>query len=458
MKSEPNFFGKDGQYWWVGVVEDRRDPLKLGRLRVRILGAHTEVKALIPSCELHWAYVYQPITQNPSMSGLGHSPTGPVEGTWVHGFFKDADAGQDPIVMGTIGGIPEEAANPNIGFYDPGMPFHELPDAPRKIRSRHYPNDGTGAQLVEESSGKLYPRVSHPWGNELGEPDTNRLARAEKVDDTIIGVRRRQRDVGVPVAMAHPTPSRKWNEPEPSYNAQYPYNHVFESESGHIVEFDDTPGHERINVIHRTGTGVEIDMEGNLVVKVVGKRYEITMENSYSHFQNTMNLTVDGEVNIYCRSDANLQIDGNMKMHVQGNVEEKIHGNYTTDIDGNRTVKVGGSDTLEVKGSQNMHVGLSTSRHAGLSITDVAGATIRQAAGSTFTMTALALINLDALAVKLNSFKPTPAFPTLPQSPSVPPFPAQQSDWYETKNETGSNPVKESKPDSSSPTSSQSDC
>ena len=28
--------------WWQGVVEDRDDPLKLGRCRVRIVGYHTD--------------------------------------------------------------------------------------------------------------------------------------------------------------------------------------------------------------------------------------------------------------------------------------------------------------------------------------------------------------------------------------------------------------------------------
>ena len=53
-KIETNFMGKDSFFWWVGVVEDRRDPKKLGRLRIRVLGAHTQDKTLIPTCELHW--------------------------------------------------------------------------------------------------------------------------------------------------------------------------------------------------------------------------------------------------------------------------------------------------------------------------------------------------------------------------------------------------------------------
>ena len=39
-----HFMGMDGFVWFTGVVEDRDDPDQLGRVRVRILGYHTEDK------------------------------------------------------------------------------------------------------------------------------------------------------------------------------------------------------------------------------------------------------------------------------------------------------------------------------------------------------------------------------------------------------------------------------
>ena len=38
------FMGLDGFVWFTGVVEDRNDPAKLGRVRVRCVGFHTENK------------------------------------------------------------------------------------------------------------------------------------------------------------------------------------------------------------------------------------------------------------------------------------------------------------------------------------------------------------------------------------------------------------------------------
>ena len=65
---------------------------------------------------------------------------------------------------------------------------------------------------------------------------------------------------------------------EPAYitvQASYPYNHVFESESGHVIEIDDTKDNERLFTSHRTGTSQEIDYEGTQVNIIKGDHYNI---------------------------------------------------------------------------------------------------------------------------------------------------------------------------------------
>lgn len=94
-------FNKDGFNWWIGVVEDRMDPEKLGRVRVRIFGYHTDDKSSIPTKDLPWAVPIQPIT-SAAISGLGTTPVGPLEGTWVIGFFLDGEDCQQPAIFGTI--------------------------------------------------------------------------------------------------------------------------------------------------------------------------------------------------------------------------------------------------------------------------------------------------------------------------------------------------------------------
>ena len=45
-----------------------------------------------------------PVT-DPSMQGMGNTPSFLVEGTWVVGFFRDAEEKQQPIIMGTLPNI-----------------------------------------------------------------------------------------------------------------------------------------------------------------------------------------------------------------------------------------------------------------------------------------------------------------------------------------------------------------
>ena len=91
--------------WWTGVVEDRDDPEKLGRCRVRVFGYHTEDTQLLPTSDLPWALPLQSVT-SAATSGVGHTPVGIVPGTWVIGWFLDGEDAQRPLILGTLAGKP----------------------------------------------------------------------------------------------------------------------------------------------------------------------------------------------------------------------------------------------------------------------------------------------------------------------------------------------------------------
>ena len=63
---------------YTGCVENRQDPLKLGRCQVRVVGLHNHDKTNLKTEDLPWAYPMQPVT-SAATSGIGHSPLGPVE-------------------------------------------------------------------------------------------------------------------------------------------------------------------------------------------------------------------------------------------------------------------------------------------------------------------------------------------------------------------------------------------
>ena len=124
-----NFIGMDGFLWFYGVVEDRQDPYMIGRVRVRCFAHHTDNKTTLPTADLPWAQVMLPVT-SAGISGIGQTPLGLVEGSHVFGFFRDGEARQEPVVMGSLPGYPTEQANTEKGFYDPNGEYPRYKNAP----------------------------------------------------------------------------------------------------------------------------------------------------------------------------------------------------------------------------------------------------------------------------------------------------------------------------------------
>jgi hypothetical protein len=106
-----------------------------------------------------------------------------------------------------------------------------------------------------------------------------------------------KRTINVPMALDQ----GNFSQPQVPYGAQYPYNKVMETESGHVQEFDDTPGYERIHTYHRSGTFQEIDANGTEVRKIVGDGYTIIDRNGYIAIDGECAITVGGNVSI-CRT------------------------------------------------------------------------------------------------------------------------------------------------------------
>lgn len=570
--------------FYSGVVEDRFDPLTLGRCKVRIVGLHTEDKKILPTESLPWAYPLQPIT-SAAMSGIGHSPVGPVEGTWVMIIFRDQEQ-QIPVMIGTLGGIPQSKeknslylndddtvllnnesaedirsldgtvaldsdgnpivggdSNPvstgsgstlptnqpttnvdeeyigpltredidkykisianletqssvggevnynslgvvggqnygvvnaygNLGKYqlsgyslfvlgyvssvlnsssertfpsnfklvdetiwqnkegvknvadflsslqaqesamdeytrynykqlkalgiiNDSMPKKEIlgylsiahPEGHRRVVSFKnntdiqdgYGNTSTeryqvgysslegdqpktlpqnvpvGADASEPAIGEQKPdgtistgtsvsgqsgqgfkdpNFKYPLKNHLNEPDTNRLARNQFIEKTTVALKDATKELKVPTAISNST----WNQPDSPYNARYPFNHVYQGESGHLMEFDDTPENERIHIYHTKGTFTEVDVNGTQVNKIVGDGYEIVDRNGYLYVKGAYNVTVDGTTKIYCRSAADIEIIGDARVYCRNDVDMEVSGSMNLAV--NETLNI----------------------------------------------------------------------------------------------------------------------
>lgn len=94
---------------WMGVVENTKDPLKMGRVQVRIFGVHTDNLNLIPTEDLPWALSSHSTNNSKSFSSL-------LEGDHVIGYFPDGIASQAPIILGVIPGVMTKAWDTTKGF------------------------------------------------------------------------------------------------------------------------------------------------------------------------------------------------------------------------------------------------------------------------------------------------------------------------------------------------------
>jgi hypothetical protein len=255
------------------------------------------------------------------MNGLGSTPPFLVEGSWVTGFFIDQFK-QECIVVGSLPGFNETPRTTDQGILD--------------------------KEGFRDPNG-IYPREI--------DSDTNKLGRGMHAEyhDSLI-TRRDNRITDIPKATKPQLstvesmvddPRKTWDELNPKSNtySKYPYNHVTESESGHVAEVDDSPGGERLMNYHRTGTFDEIHPDGSKVTKIVGSEYEITLKDRNVLIEGACNITISGA----CRQ----LIKGDYVLEVEGNYTEKIHKNHYVKIGAGES---GGNEAFEILGNRTGNI------------------------------------------------------------------------------------------------------
>ena len=520
--------------WFMGVVEDIDDPLKINRVRVRCIGFHSDNRSEVATDDLPWAPMMNSTT-NMSAPVLN-------QGDWVVGFFIDGAKAQQPVVLGSITGIPTQAPDPNKGFSDPdgifprsgqisngtnsplargelgiptGIPPAIVPppvespstttpapeSAPTEAPPASDPAAGTktytptkGAvatmigknesnndytkyntgtltkpmreykrdfskytvrqhiankntrdnnpppngrvfamgryQIVPETMEGIYKKAGLTLDSVLSPQNQDLLfykallpsaairyinKQSDDIDAAVVAIAKIWASVGVPYPMkgahrmlkkdegyyagdginkAHTTsaqmkealrqerggeipiheadyteivtdesgnvvevsapfaatPTRQndedaitymrrtaiadvktasglsWNEPASQYAAAYPKNHVMETAGGHVLEFDDTDGAERINIFHKNGSFIEMYPDGRVVFRSRGSMNQVTYGDGNIYVRGNYNITSTGDVNILSNKATNIS--------TVGDVNWKVGGNFNLDVQG----------------------------------------------------------------------------------------------------------------------------
>lgn len=201
-----------------------------------------------------------------------------------------------------------------------------------------------GVQILENEVQSRHPRRPE-------EPATSRLSRGEIVG-TIVREKLQNRMTFVRIGVGTPATflslltrvaleaaeryaptigkmftkrlksTTSWSEPPTPYAPVYPYNNVTETESGHVMEFDDTPGFERVHVAHRSGTFHEMHPDGTYVDKVVKDRYTITMGDGHVAISGDCHVHVEGNnVSLFVKGNCDLEVKGGLAVNATENIK-----------------------------------------------------------------------------------------------------------------------------------------
>ena len=300
---------------YLGIIEDRKDPQMMGRFRVRVVGIHSANKQELPTAALPWATAMLPTT-SPGLNGIGSNPF-LLEGSWVVVMFMDSEF-QEPLILGSIAGNTTEKRNQDMGFSDP---------------RGFYPR----AQIDEEGN-VVDEKERKP------DSDINRRARGEELDAILRKDPNNQERI-----VGKEGDSIPLDDP---YDARYPYNHVFASESGHFIEFDDTPHKERINIQHRTGSFIEIHPNGDMRIRA--KNLFNSSAHQVINVDGQCDLTIAQDCNVSIQGDTSISAIGNVLLEAEQDVLARVKGNTT--LNSEKEITINSLDEISIVANANVNL------------------------------------------------------------------------------------------------------
>lgn len=136
---------------------------------------------------------------------------------------------------------------------------------------------------------------------------------------------------------------------KPLQPTKYPYAQVRETQSGHVIETDDTAGSERVLIKHRTGAGVDLRPDGTVIINARN---------------NTVRVTA-GDEKVIVEGNGELVYNGNMKLTVSGNLDINVGGDFNVTTGGDKKETIKGSTKYDITGSQSTTVGHNMSTNVG---------------------------------------------------------------------------------------------
>ena len=194
---------------------------------------------------------------------------------------------------------------------------------------------------IRKENGFDDPNEAYPKKSFLNAPSVNEKARGTRRANVELGGGNADLDLEL--------------KDEPA--SIYPNSQVKETASGHIVEYDDTPGAERIMIRHRTGSGVEMRANGTMIYGSVANTIRVTAHDEKVIVDGDGELHYNGNLKLKVSGDFDLEVGGDYNLRVDGDVDQTIKRSYKQDIGKSKEVKIieSRSETIGIDGTTFIH-------------------------------------------------------------------------------------------------------
>jgi len=194
---------------------------------------------------------------------------------------------------------------------------------------------------IQKQNGFDDPNEAYPKKSFLNAPSVNEKARGTRRANVELGGGNADLDLEL--------------KDEPA--SIYPNSQVKETSSGHIVEYDDTPGAERIMIRHRTGSGVEMRANGTMIYGSVANTIRVTAHDEKVIVDGDGELHYNGNLKLKVSGDFDLEVGGDYNLRVDGDVDQTIKRSYKQDIGKSKEVKIieSRSETIGIDGTTFIH-------------------------------------------------------------------------------------------------------
>ena len=273
------------------------------------------------------------------------------------------------------GRIPQLPTVPNIpGIYDKLSAKEAFADvnkkfdqsaaseAVNKAKNFNVKNEENETKKIVETRGFVDNTATNPTNEYKDRTEINKLATGD-INNTIVSEKTNDRIFGCKLPN-----NESFDQPLNPYNGRYPFNRVIQTESGHVIEMDDTPGAERLNIYHTSGTFIELDQSGSIVERTKGSQYRFVDKNDHLSIMGEGRINIGGSMKVYCSGNVDLEVEGDTNLRCFNDVTMEAAGTLnlsaTEEINLNSSnVNIEASNFINIKTEGNAFISAKDSIH-----------------------------------------------------------------------------------------------